>query len=160
MAQKRVRISRSDTYRLGRMLDKTDEYTVRTILSGGNQRLMRPERLANLQAGRGKLQPWEEERLRLASKNLEGIDDLRGKQADREVLSKRGKELGSREKERRENRAIRTWLLRGKEKGVAYDTQKTRDRKKQQRAIHALFYLGVDPVRDKDYYVTHLAKGT
>lgn len=159
MAQKRVRISRSDQARLGRMLDKTDDYTVRVILSGGKQRLMRPERLANLQAGRGKLQPWEEERLRLASKNLPAIESLKGKQDDREVLSKRGKELSTGEKQRRENRAIRTWLLRGKEKTVPYDTQKTRDKSKQQRAIHALFYLGVDPVRDKDFYVTHLKKG-
>lgn len=120
---------------------------------------MRPERLQNLQAGRGKLQPWEEERLRLASKNLPAIESLKDKQGDREVLSKRGKELSRGEKERRENRAIRTWLLRGKEKDTPYDTQKTRDKGKQQRAIHALFYLGVDPVRDKDYYVTHLKKG-
>lgn len=120
---------------------------------------MRPERLANLQAGRGKLQPWEEGRLRLASKNLPAIESLKDKQGDREVLSKRGKELSKVEKERRENRAIRTWLLRGKEKDVAYDTQRTRDKGKQQRAIHALFYLGVDPVKDKDFYVTHLKKG-
>lgn len=159
MAQRRVRISRSDQYRLGRLADHLDDYSVRVILSGGNQRLMRPERLANLQAGSGKLQPWEEERLRLASKNLPAIESLKDKQGDREVLSKRGKELSRVEKERRENRAIRTWLLRGKEKEVAYDTQKTRDKGKQQRAIHALFYLGVDPVRDKDYYVTHLKKG-
>ena len=159
MAQKRVRISRSDQARLGRMLDKTDDYTVRVVLSGGNQRLMRPERLENLRSGRGKLQPWEEERLRLASKNLSGIESLKDKQGDREVLSKRGKELGGREKAIRENRAIRTWLLRGKESGVQYDTQAARDKGKQQRAIHALFYLGVDPVRDKDYYVSHLKKG-
>ena len=120
---------------------------------------MRPERLANLQAGKGKLQPWEEERLRLASKNLSGIESLKDKQGEREVLSKRGKELSRVEKERRENRAIRTWLLRGKEADTPYDTQKARDKGKQQRAIHALFYLGVDPVRDKDYYVTHLKKG-
>jgi len=159
MAQKRVRISRSDQARLGRMLDNTDEYTVRVILTGGKSRLMRPERLANLQSGKGKLQPWEEERLRLASKNLTSIESLKEKQRGKEVLGKRGKELSRGEKERRENRAIRTWMLRGKEKGVQYDTQKTRDKDKQQRAIHALFYLGVDPVRDKDYYVTHLKKG-
>jgi hypothetical protein len=159
MAQKRVRITRSDQYRLGRLADNLDSYSIRVILSGGNQRLMRPERLANLQSGRGKLQPWEEERLRLVSKNLPAIESLKDKQGDREVLSKRGKELSKTEKERRENRAIRTWLLRGKEKEIAYDTQKTRDKGKQQRAIHALFYLGVDPVSDKDYYVTHLKKG-
>lgn len=159
MAQKRVRITRSDQYRLGRMLDKADDYTVRVILSGGNQRLMRPERLANLQAGKGKLQPWEEERLRLASKNLPAIESLKDKQGGREVLSKRGKELSRVEKQRRENKAIRTWLLRGKEKDVQYDTQDTRAKDKQQRAIHALFYLGVDPVRDRDFYVAHLKKG-
>jgi hypothetical protein len=141
------------------MLDKADDYTVRVILSGGNQRLMRPERLANLQAGKGKLQPWEEERLRLASKNLPAIESLKDKQGGREVLSKRGKELSRVEKQRRENKAIRTWLLRGKEKDVQYDTQDTRAKDKQQRAIHALFYLGVDPVRDRDFYVAHLKKG-
>jgi hypothetical protein len=120
---------------------------------------MRPERLANLQSGKGKLQPWEEERLRLASKNLPALESLKEKQAGREVLSKRGKELSRGEKARRENRAIRTWLLRGKEQGVQYDTQGYKDKDKQQRAIHALFYLGIDPVRDKDYYVIHLKKG-
>ena len=159
MAQKRVRISRSDTYRINRLAEGIDDYTLRVVLSGGNQRLMRPERLENLRAGRGKLQPWERERLQLASKNLPAIESLKDKQGGREVLGKRGKEVSQREKDRRENRAIRTWLLRGKEKGVQYDTQKTRDKDRQQRAIHALFYLGVDPVRDKDYYVTHLKKG-
>jgi hypothetical protein len=159
MAQKRVRISRSDRYRLGRVTDHLDEYTIRVVLSGGNQRLMRPERLANLQAGKGKLQPWEEERLRLVSKNLPAIESLKNKQGDREQLTNKGRKLSVRVKSQKENRAIRTWLLRGKEPGVTYDMQTTRDKEKQQRAIHALFFLGVDPINDKDYYVTHLTKG-
>lgn len=113
-------------------------------MSGGNQRLMRPERLANLKAGKAKLKPWEVERLQQIQRNSAALKGLKGK-----------KEV-PKSKEYQVNRALRTWLVRGKEKDIPYETQGRGTKARQQKAIKALRYLGIDP-SEKHYYVRKVA---
>jgi hypothetical protein len=149
---KRIRIQPGESRTIRGLTNSLDEYTVRTLLTGEGERLIRPERLANLQAGKANVTEAEKERLRLLSANRQALTSLKRKQRGKEVLSKRGKEVSSRTKQQRENRALRTWVFHGKEKETPYDVQSDSTKEKQQPAIHALFYLGVDPISDKTYY--------
>lgn len=124
-------------------------------MSGGNERLMRPERLDALASGRGKLKPWEAERLALVSRNAQSIGALQERYEERGPLySARRKELSPRTKERIGNKALRTWLVRGKEKDIPYQSQGLKTRRSQQKAISALFTLGYDSTgNDAHFYV-------
>lgn len=151
---KRIRIQPADSRQIQQLAKELDDYTIRTLLTPEGGRLIRPERYANLQAGRGVLTESEKERLGILSANKEALRSLKRKQRDREILSKRGKEVTTRTKQQWENRALRSWVLHGKDRETPYDVQADVTKQKQQSAIHALFYLGVDPIKDKDYYVS------
>ena len=107
----------------------------RTLLSKEGARIMRPDRIANLAAGRGKLTDAEREQLQRVDRNKVAIGNLtkRGEKQDLQTY--------------RTNRAIRTWLLHGKERDV-----KRRKDEDELRAIKALRLLGVD-VEDGTFYL-------
>jgi hypothetical protein len=149
---KRIRIQPGEARAIRGLTNSLDEYTARTLLTPEGKRLIRPERFANLQSGKAQLTEAERERLQLLSANRQALTSLKRKQRGKEVLSKRGKEVSKRTKEQRENRALRTWVFHGKEKETPYDVQADSVKQDQQPAIHALFYLGVDPISDKTYY--------
>ena len=115
--------------------------TLRTLLSPEATGAAKPERarivsnrrLGNLSSGTGKLSPEESARLAQINRNVADINRLKGK----------GQKQGQRDYQT--NRALRTWLQRGKEKGEG----KSPD---QLRAIRALRFLGVD-VDSGKYYV-------
>jgi len=54
------------------------------------------------------------------------------------------------------NRALRDWLITGKEKGTIYKDQDKQIREQQLKAIKALRYFGVEP-SDGHYYVRRMA---
>jgi hypothetical protein len=149
---KRVRIQPGEARQIRGLTNGLDEYTVRSLLTPEGGRLIRPERFANLQSGKAKLTEAEKERLQILSANRQALTSLKKKQRGREVVSKRGKELAPRTKAQRENRALRSWVIHGKEKDTPYDVQADSVKHKQQPAIHALFYLGIDPISEKTYY--------
>lgn len=132
------RITTGQVAQVGSLTDKLGSLTLRTILTGNNQRLMRPERLANLAAGRGRLTEAERERLELASENSRALG----------TLKKRGKE----KRPTRVNRGLRDWLIAGKERDVDYQSQEPDEKKDQLKAIRALRFFGVDPSKGT-YYV-------
>lgn len=153
MAQYRP-ISRGQAKKIRHLQRELDDYTLRTLMSGGNQRLMRPERMQALASGRGKLKPWEADRLALISRNAQSIGALKERREDQPLYSARRKELSSKTKDRAVNRALRTWLVRGKEKDMPYQAQGMKARRSQQKAIHALIFLGYDPTgNDAHFYV-------
>lgn len=100
---------------------------------------MRPERLENIKAGRGKLQPWEAERIRILQTNQSALGRLAKQEGE---ISKPAK--------RHRGKALKDWVLMGKEKETPYDTQAPNLKRKQQRAIKALYFLGVEP--DQGHY--------
>jgi DNA-binding CsgD family transcriptional regulator len=100
-------------------------------MSVGDRRLVRPERLSNWEQGRGKLTPEEADRLALISSNASLIEILARKNE-----SKRSFKV---------NRSLRDWIANGKGKGVPYKEQDAETRAKQQAAIKALRFLGIDP---------------
>lgn len=152
MAEKRIRIQPGQSRKVRGLLRELDEYSVRTILTGEGDRLLRPERLANLREGKAKLTASEQERLEKAYANREALSSLKKKQRGREILAKSGREVSTRTKQRRENQALRSWVFHGKDRETPYDVQAPQDKSAQQPAIHALFYLGVDPISDQTYY--------
>ena len=152
MAEKRVRIKPGESRQIRGLLNQLDDYSVRTLLTGEGERLLRPERLANLREGKAKLTDAEKERLAKVYTNREALSSLKKKQRGREILAKSGREVSTRTKQQRENRALRSWVIHGKDRETPYDVQAPQDKEAQQPAIHALFYLGVDPISDKNYY--------
>jgi hypothetical protein len=146
MAQKRINVTRGQAQRV-RQLERSigDEYTLRILLSGGKQRLMRPERLQNIKAGTAKLQPWEAERIKQLQVNQSALGRLAKTEGD---LSK--------PQQRQRGKALKDWVTKGKEKETPYDTQNPKQKRKQQRAIKALYFLGVEPDQGH-YYVRKVA---
>lgn len=153
MAQKRERISERDMYRLRRVRDELGSENARRLLSGRKQRLMRPERLSNLTGGRGKLQPWERERIDLVLANLGALGSLQSKREDQPLYNKRKRRLTDKTKETATGKALRDWLLRGKEADIPYSSQSPQTRRRQQQAIAALYFLGVEPNESETPYV-------
>lgn len=101
---------------------------LRTILTREGARLVRPERLANMEGGTARLSAADRKALNRAWSNRVAISNL----------GKRGDKLGKREFQT--NRAIRTWLLHGKS-----ESQRRRKDKDELDAIKALRFLGIDP---------------
>ena len=150
---KYYKVTRGEAKKIRHLRADLGDYTFRTLMSGGNQRLMRPERLDALASGRGKLKPWEAERLALVSRNAGSIGALIERNEERGPLySARRKELSSKTKERMRNKALRTWLVRGKEKDIPYNAQGMKTRRSQQKAIHALIFLGYDPTSSEAHF--------
>lgn len=153
---KYTKVSRADASRIRKLERELGSETTRRLLTGGNARTMRPERLANLEAGKGKLKPWEHERLLAVSHNTASVKALKRRDDKETRLTAKGKELSEGERQRRADRAIRAWLVRGKEKDKRYDAQTLATKRQQQKAIHALRYFGVDPT-EQHYYVRKVA---
>lgn len=132
---KASRVTPDDAERIRELTLRVGDRRFRTILTNEGARLVRPERLANLQAGRGRLSAADKAALDKAWSNRVAITNL----------GKRGDKLGR--KDYRTNRAIRSWLLHGKG-----DSQKRRKDDKELEAIKALRFLGIDP-DDGLYYL-------
>ena len=131
------RVSSGETKRLAELRSQLGDRTLRTLLTHEDKRLMRPERISNLLAGRGKLSEWERSRLQTVSTNAPKIKQLKAK--------------GKGKREFQSNRALRSWLSHGKAKGVEYKEQDAPEKESQQQAIKALRFLGVDPGEGKFY---------
>lgn len=106
---------------------------------------MRPERLANIERGTAKLQPWEKTRLIQITKNRNALSRLQESSEERGPLySSRKRKLATSTKKRAVDKALKDWMLHGKQAGIDYQSQSVRKKKQQQKAIHALKFLGVD----------------
>lgn len=112
--------------------------TVRQILTPEGKRIIRPERMQNLLAGRGRLSESEAQQIENATRNASSL----------KALKKRGES----QRDFKANRALRDWLSTGKQKGVEYKSQSTETKEQQLKAIKALRFLGVDP-SDGTFYV-------
>ena len=132
---KRTQVSRSDARRISELENQLGSRTLRTILSGESQRIMRPERLANIEAGRGRLTDAEIERIKLASANAQQIGQLK----------KRGQSRGN--QEWKNNRALRDWMQNAKERGA----KRRDDRSREMKAIRSLRFFGISPSSGRGY---------
>lgn len=132
---KTTRITPDEAERIRELTTRIGDRRFRTILTNEGARLMRPERLTNLQSGSGRLSEADRKALDKAWSNRVAIQNL----------GKRGDKLGH--KDFKTNRAIRTWLLHGKG-----SDQKRRKDDKELQAIKALRFLGIDP-DDGLYYL-------
>ena len=133
---KLVRISPQESERISDLSSRLGSIEFRTLMSdtGGTHRLMRPERLSHLASGRGRISQAELERLELISANSA-------------LLQKLSQKDPKEKKRYRVRHAMRDWLVAGKEKG---ETQS--DKEREQRAVRALHFLGIDP-SEGTYYV-------
>ena len=104
-----------------------------TSPSGGRMRPIENRRLSKWTAGHGTLSQSERERLNALKTNSTAIQNLLKKNSGKQSF--------------RVNRAIRDWISAGKGKGI-----RAGDKDKEQKAIKALRYLGVEP-SDGTYYV-------
>lgn len=136
MAMKRV--STAEAARISELVDRLGSTRFRTLITSPDSRLIRPDRLSNLREGRGKLSTSEREALGLVSTNSVAVENLARKNSGKRPY--------------KVNRAIRNWLLNGKEKGVDYKEQEADIRERQLNAIKALRFLGIDP-SEGTYYV-------
>lgn len=130
------KVTASESERITDLATKLGPLRFRTLMTGAGEsdRLMRPERLRNLQRGSGTLTEGEIERLQLVSGNVTLVQNLAQKNPSKRPY--------------RVNRALRDWIAHGKAKG---DISK-QDPTKKHRAIKALGFLGVDP-SEGTYYV-------
>lgn len=133
-------VSKEEVKRIRQLSDSIGELRFRTLLTGEDKRVLRPARLANLKAGRGRLSAEERTYLQSVSENLRSIN----------ALGKRSEKKGNRTF--KTNRAIRTWVRYGKDSQTNYRKQLPRD-PNQLRAIKALRLLGVDDL-EGNFYVT------
>ena len=127
------KVTPQQSRRIRELESKLGERTVRQLLSGSENRLLDRRRFHNLTGGNGKMSASDVERLQLISRNSNSLSAL--------------KKRGSGKREYQTNRAMRTWLTKGKEKSVSGQSS---DDKRD--TIHALGFLGVDP-QDGTFYV-------
>ena len=134
-------ISAGDRKLIVKLEKQLGSKTLRTLLSPEAMGEQKPERtrivsnrrLGNLSSGKGKLTAEESAQLARINRNAADINRLKAK----------GHKKG--QKDYQTNRALRTWVQHGKQKGG----EKTPE---QLRAIRALRFLGVD-VDSGKYYV-------
>lgn len=138
------RVSASDALRLRQLEQRLGSRLVRTVLTDSNRRIMRPDRLERLSAGRGKLSDNERERLERLSINAQSVEKLSKKEGQ-------GNGHNRLSKVTKKNRSIRDWLVHGKERGAPRPDDLP-GKTDEQKAIHGLRYLGVDP-SEKHYYL-------
>lgn len=121
------RLSNEEAQSIEKLRSQLGATQLRTLLAAENKRMMRPERLNKLVAGGGKLSDRERDVLKQVERNSRNIQNLT-KRGDARSLQKF-----------KTNRAIRTWLLHGKEKDA-----KRKKGPDELRAIRALRLLGID----------------
>jgi hypothetical protein len=152
MAKRRT-IPAEDSAQLRSTVELLGEDTVRQIFRVEGKRLPSRERLANLEKGTGRLTPAEKGRLNRIVRNRNALSRLQesGEQRGR-LHDKRKRELSQSYTNRAIDHALKAWLLNGKEPGRDYRTQHPSAKKKQQKAIKALLFLGVDIHSDDPEY--------
>lgn len=132
------RITPAQAARISELSNRLGSARFRTLMTADSERrLVRPERLENWRAGHGRLTPQENERLALVSANASLIEILARKNEQKRTF--------------KVNRSLRDWIANGKAKGVPYKEQDADTRAKQQAAIKALRFLGVDPAEGTFY---------
>ena len=127
------RISSSEAKRISELRSTLGDRTLRQLLTQEDKRLIRPERLAHLESGSGKLSESEARQLKAISKNSTLLKNLKAKAKEK--------------REFKVNRSLRIWLNQGKAKDEPIQEQETKD-----KVVRALGFLGVDPT-DGTYYV-------
>lgn len=132
---KRERVSSSEANRIAELESRFGSRTLRTILSPEGSRIMRPERLANLEGGSGQLTSAEKDRLARVSANAQQIEYLQGKGQGRGNI------------EWKNNRALRDWVAHGKERNAPRRDNRDRELK----AIRSLRYFGIAPSSGRGY---------
>lgn len=153
MAQKRRRVSASDSLRIQETTDLLGDDTVRQIWRTEGKRLPSKQRLANLKAGTGRLSPSEKARLNKIVRNAPALSRLQESGEERGLLHNKRRRAYSRQyKDRAIAHALKAWMLNGKEPGRDYKTQHPSQKKRQQKAIRALVFLGVDLHNDDPAY--------
>jgi len=100
-------------------------------MTESGDRTVRPERLDNWLAGRGRISSEEKERLKLLADNQRNIQNLERR--------------GEGKDQRKVRKSIRTWIEQGKSKDVEFSSQSKDVRDRQIDAIIALRYLDVEP---------------
>lgn len=125
------RISAQQSVRISELQERLGSARFRTLMTESDRRLVRPERLTKWMQGSGRISPEEAERLAVISTNASLIEILARKNEHKRSF--------------KVNRAIRDWVTTGKAKGVNYKDQDSETRAKQQAAIKALRFLGIDP---------------
>lgn len=150
---KRRTISASDAAQVKDTVSLLGEDTVRQIFRTQGKRLPSKQRLANLEKGTGKLTPAEKGRLNRIVRNRNALSRLQESGEDRGRLhDKRKRQLSQSYTNRAIDHALKAWLLNGKQPGKDYRTQHPSDKKKQQKAIKALLFLGIDLHSDDPEY--------
>lgn len=152
MAQKRRTVSSAESAQLREATKLLGEDTVRQIWRTEGKRLPSRERLANLERGTGKLTPSEKARLNQITRNAPALSRLQERGEENTYTDSRGRIYSKTTKDRRIAHALKSWLQHGKEPGKDYRTQHPSQKRKQQRAIKALLYLGVDIHSDDPDY--------
>jgi hypothetical protein len=143
------KVTAQESRDLATLVDRLGSVRLRTLLTEEDSRLLRPDRLLNLTAGRGRISESEASRLRLVKRNAREIELLARKETKDE-------KKGRARKAHKVNRALRDWLTHGKERGIAYGDQESDIKADQITAIKALRFFGVDPVKGQ-YYVKKVA---
>jgi len=137
------RIGASDAKRLKTLTGQLDSRLIRTVLTPEGRRIMPQSRLDRLVRGTGKLSPEEQEQLKGLSENAGSVSRLSKKTPIGNGHSRVSRQT-------RKNRSIRDWIKYGKERDAPRpDTEQ--GIKDEQKAIHGLRFLGVDP-SEKVYY--------
>lgn len=149
---KRKQVSASQSDDIRKTVELLGGDTVRQIWRTEGKRLPSRARLANLEKGTGKLSPSEKARLNQIVRNRNALSRLQESGEGNTYLDTRKREYSKSTKDRRISHALKAWLLNGKEPGKDYRTQHPSDKKRQQKAIKALLYLGIDLHSDDPEY--------
>lgn len=150
MAQKRLRISPQESAKIREAVDLLGSDTVRQIWRTEGKRLPSRERLANLETGTGKLTPSEKARLNQIVRNAPALSRLKERGEENTYTDSRNRVYSQQTKDRRIAHALKAWMLNGKEPGRDYRTQHPSVKKRQQKAIKALIYLGGEGMLHSD----------
>jgi len=138
------RIGASDAKRLRQLNDQLDSRLIRTVLTPEGKRIMPQTRMDRLMRGTGKLSADEREKLNRLSNNARAVGQL----SKRKTIGNGHTRLSTRT---HKNRSIRDWVLHGKERDAPRPDDKE-GKIDEQKAIHGLRFLGVDP-SEKTYYL-------
>lgn len=151
---KRSRVSSAEAARIKETVEMLGGDTVRQIWRTEGKRLPSRERLANIEEGTGRLSPSEKARLNQLYRNRNALSRLQESGQENAYYDAYKREYTKSTKDRRIAHAMKSWMLHGKQPGVDYRMQYPGDKKKQQKAIKALIYLGIDIHSDDPDYGT------
>jgi len=138
------RIGASDAQRLRKLNEQLDSRLIRTVITPEGKRIMPQKRMDRLLRGTGRLSADERENLERLSNNARAVGQL----SKRKPIGNGHTRLS---KQTRKNRSIRDWLKHGKERDAPRPDD-VAGKIDEQKAIHGLRFLGVDP-SEKTYYL-------